>query len=144
MTINFVQQPTSDTCTSACLAMITGVNVNDVIDDFHMDWTSKATNPSEFLSHNYVRHTVNKDVFCNRVEWGFIYLLTVASLNIDGGLHHIVLDLTGDSAIVLDPNMGKTGKKYYVNWSDDVDNDLQVNLKSWMVDIKITNKASND
>lgn len=135
--INLVQQPTADSCTSACLSMLTGIAINDIISSFHNDWKLLKSNPSEFLSHQGVKHSVNKDVFSHKVNWGNVYLLTVPSLNIEGGLHHIVLDLTGDFESVLDPNNGKEGKKYYTGWSHDAGG-LQVKLKSWMVDIVIS------
>lgn len=134
--IKLVQQPTPDSCTSACLSMLTNVDVNDVVSSFHNDWKSLKSNPSEFLSHNGIRHSVNKDVFSHKVNWGNVYLLTVPSLNIEGGLHHILLDLTGDFESVLDPNNGKEGKKYYTGWSCEAAG-LQVQLTSWMVDIEI-------
>lgn len=134
--IKLVQQPTPDSCTSACLSMLTSVDVNEVVSLFHSDWKSLRSNPSEFLSNHGIRHSVNKDVFSHKVKWGYIYLLTVPSLNIEGGLHHIVLDLTGEFEIVLDPNSGKEGKKYYTGWSCEVVG-LQVELTSWMVDIEI-------
>lgn len=135
--IKLVQQPTADTCTSACISMITGIDISDVINDFHEEWKSHKTNPSEFLSHQGISHIVNKDVFNHTLEWGCIYLLTVASLNIDGGLHHIILDLTGEKEGVFDPNNGKPDKKYYVGWSEGKRSDNEVKLNSWMVDIKI-------
>lgn len=137
MKIKLVQQPTADTCTSACLSMITSIDINEIINDFHEEWKNYKTNPSKFLSHQCIGHVVNKDVFNHTLEWDSIYLLTVASLNIDGGLHHIVLDLTGEIEMVFDPNNGKQGKKYYIGWSEDKKSDNEVKLNSWMVDIKI-------
>ncbi|MBU1477471.1 MAG: hypothetical protein KJ856_05895 [Gammaproteobacteria bacterium] len=139
--ISFVQQPTLDTCTSACLSMITGVDVNDVIRDFHDDWKSLKSNPSEFLSHRGIRHVVNKDVFSRILNYGFAYLLTVPSLNLEGGLHHIILDLSDALEKVYDPNQGKEGKRYYVGWSMENVNELEVKLHSWMVDIKFEIKG---
>ena len=133
--IKLVQQPTADTCTSACLSMITGINVNDVINDFHKKWKDQESNPSEFLSHEYVKHVVNKNVFDHHLEWGFVYLLTVPSLNIDGGLHHIIADLSGDLEVIFDPNQGKESKRYYVGWSKKDLECNEINLKSWLVDI---------
>ncbi|SQA60902.1 Uncharacterised protein [Raoultella planticola] len=49
--------------------------------------------------------------------YGFIYFLTVPSLNIQGGLHQILMSLTADRGIeVFDPVMGRPGAKYYVLW----------------------------
>lgn len=141
MEIKFVQQPTLDTCTSACLSMITGIDVNEVIRDFHDEWKNHKTNPSEYLSHKSIQHVVNKDVFNHTLEFGFAYLLTVPSLNIDGGLHHIILDLSGDLEKVYDPNKGRDGKRYYVGWSSENIGDLEIALHGWMLDITFSTEG---
>lgn len=136
--IKFVQQPTPDSCTSACLAMLTGISVDTVIGEFHHKWKSSATNcnPMTYLADNDFDCLVNHDPFNHRVKWGSVYLVTVSSLNIEGGLHHIVLDMRGNEEIVLDPNMGRSGKKYYTGWTQKSESTLAVQLSSWMVDLE--------
>lgn len=135
--INLVRQPTGDTCTSACLAMITGIGVEDVINEFHQKWKDQESNPSEFLKVHGFEHEIHTDPFNNCVDWGYVYLVTVPSLNIEGGLHHIILDTSGDSEMVYDPNNGKKDKRYYVNWTRKDVKHNEVKLHAWIVDIKI-------
>lgn len=138
--MKFVMQPTSDTCTSACLAMLTGIEVQTVINEFHAGWksTENKINPSTYLAEKSVPHSACNDPFNNLLEWGSVYLLTVPSLNIDGGLHHIVVDLRNDAEIVLDPNKGREGRRYYIAWSDTPVSNLEVRLHAWLTDLEIT------
>lgn len=138
--IELVNQPTGDSCTSACLSMLTGIDVNQVVEQFHKDWQTNQSDPSEFLSKHGIRSYAHNKVFDHRLDWGTIYLATVPSLNIEGGLHHILIDLSGDKIRVLDPNNGKEGKRYYVEWYCDNLESMQVKLTSWIVDLHIDPK----
>lgn len=115
--MKFVQQPTHDTCTSACLAMITGKPVEQVIAEYDHLHKSGESNSSIYLDENKIAH----------VEGGLhgwvatcgLHLLCVPSLNIVGGLHNILL-LVWESEEkgvfckqIFDPAMGREGKKYY-------------------------------
>jgi len=132
--IKLVNQPTPTSCTSACLAMVTGLDVHDIIAEFHDDWHSQKTNPAEFLKSKGFEFVTNTNPFSNIMKWGKVYLLSVASLNIQGGLHHIIADMRGDQEVILDPNNGKDGKKFYTGWSEKSENPLAVELRAWMVD----------
>ncbi len=137
--MKFVMQPTPDTCTSACLAMLTGVSVETVIEEFHDVWKNAENkiNPSTYLSKRLVSHNVLNDPFNNLLEWDKVYLLTVPSLNIDGGLHHIIIDLRNDLEVVLDPNRGREGRRYYIGWGNQPCNNLEVRLHAWLTDLEV-------
>lgn len=143
--MKFVMQPTPDTCTSACLAMLTGADVQTVIEEFHADWksTENKINPSTYLSKRLVGHNVLNDPFNNLLEWDKVYLLTVPSLNIDGGLHHIVIDLRNDFEVVLDPNRGRDSRRYYIGWSDEPRNNLEVRLHAWLTELEVVPAESS-
>lgn len=132
--MRLVNQPTATSCTSACLAMITGIDVHQVIAEFHDDWHSQKSDPAQYLKSKGVEFIINTNPFSTLMEWDKVYLLSVASLNIEGGLHHIVADMRGDREIILDPNNGKDGKRFYTGWSEKSDNPLAVELRAWMVD----------
>jgi len=71
-----------------------------------------------------------------QLNQGFVYLLTVASLNIQGGLHEILLEFDRSRNItVFDPNKGKDGILYYVY--GDPKNDNEVSLVTWTIDLGI-------
>lgn len=140
--IKFVQQPTADSCTSACLSMLTGIPIHDVIETFHYDWKAKKSNPAVFLNRNGFNYEVNHNPFCHTAEWGSVYLLTVPSLNIVGGLHHIIMDLRSDTEVILDPNYGKAGKKYYTGWSKKSESLLAIQLSAFLIDLVFIPKAA--
>lgn len=137
MIINFVQQPTDITCTSACLAMLTGKSIDLVIGESHEGWCNNSTDPVNYLLKYGINLIINTKPFKRTMEWGFVYLLTVPSLNVEGGLHHIVVDLTTENGTVLDPNRGRHGKEYYINWVDTPNSQLEVPLKSFTIDLVI-------
>ena len=64
-----------------------------------------------------------------------MYLITVPSLNVVGGLHHIIMDLRSDTEIILDPNYGRVGKKYYTGWSVKSESLLAVQLSAFLIDL---------
>lgn len=140
--IKFVQQPTGDSCTSACLSMLTGIPIDEVIEKFHSDWKAKKSNPAVWLNQNGFNYEVNHNPFCHTAEWGSVYLLTVPSLNIVGGLHHIVMDLRSDTEVILDPNYGKVGKKYYTGWSVKSESLLAVKLSAFLIDLTFIPQAA--
>ncbi|KAA0873607.1 hypothetical protein EYC90_25175, partial [Enterobacter hormaechei] len=68
--------------------------------------------------------------------YGFIYFLTVPSLNITRGLHQILISLTAERGIeVFDPAKGRPGAKSYV-YGDPKSED-EVSLISWCIDLSI-------
>lgn len=137
-------QPTGDTCTSACLAMILGTSVDKVVNEFHPDWRDRKSNPAEYLQSKKVAHITNCSPYDNMLEWGNLYLITVPSLNLVGSMHHVLADLRGDLEIILDPNKGREGKKYYTGWSRGPEDELGVQLKSWVIDMQIILEDSDD
>lgn len=142
--IKLVQQPTADSCTSACLSMLTGIPVNEVISDFHHRWKdpNDGYDPSSYLMEKGCPFIVSRDPFNNFLVWGRVYLLTVPSLNVEGGLHHIVVDVRGEEEKVFDPNEGKEGRRYYYGWSGaTIKSPLAVKLHGWIVDLWLAEGA---
>lgn len=131
------QQPNYDTCTSACLAMVLGTKVDQVIAEFHEDWVNRESDPARYLAAKGVAHAINCDPYDNCLNWGKLYLITVPSVNMQSSLHHILVDLRRgeDDVRVYDPNQGKQDKSYYV-WGERQETE-QYPLKSWVVDMSI-------
>lgn len=134
--IQFQQQPTENSCMSACVAMVSAQPVKDVVqrwhDAFHdrSEWIDDAL---DFYKIPYFYgHPRNGELL-----YGFVYFLTVPSLNVKGGLHQVLMSLTADrkNIEVLDPNMGRDGCKYYV-WGPEKAED-QATIISWTVDIAV-------
>lgn len=129
-------QPTWNSCASTCVAMLLGRPVQDVVNELHDAYMADVC----ALPHYLHRHGVKfkpavsdggaPDGYVeNRIEFGHLYLLTVPSLNMDATLHFILLDARDDKAVAtLDPNMGREGKRYYINWFDEPTGPEQIRL----------------
>lgn len=135
--IKHQQQPNYDTCTSACLAMILDLPVKDVIAEFHEDWMNRKSDPAQYLAPKGVQFEIHRDPYDNCLEWGKLYLMTAASVNVSGQFHHLLVDLRGgeDNVAVYDPNRGKLDKAYYV-WHERQEIE-QYQLKAWCIDMAI-------
>jgi hypothetical protein len=125
--------------------MLTETNVQKVIEEFHELWRHHKTNPSLYLSKKGVPHKVHSS-YEGHADFGNIYLLTVPSLNISGGLHHIILDLRDeetDEVVVFDPNRGKHGKYYYQGWDKPLESAWSVVLHAWIIDLIVEYKKED-
>ena len=129
------QQPTFNTCMSACIAMASGQPVDEVVERWHQNFHDKTDWLDDALDYYKIPYFYGSQ---RRAEllYGFIYFLTVPSLNIQGGLHQILVSLTAERGIeVFDPVKGRPGAKHYVygeRCSDD-----EVSLISWCIDLSI-------
>jgi hypothetical protein len=107
--VTLVTQPTPKTCCHACLSMVSGVPVDELVEKFGNDGMSEQ----EFIEAiSDLGLSWNKFCFNTMFADG-TYSVTVPSLNIDGGLHKIVIIIVDGIWTVLDPNNGLDGKLYY-------------------------------
>lgn len=112
--IKLVKQPSYNTCTSACLAMLTGLPVEQVVEEFHERWFDKDTrnsqhNPFTYLCSKGLTPFLCCNPYDNYLYEGVVSLLTVPSLNLIGKNHHILVDYQSDHKWkVLDPSSKKT------------------------------------
>jgi hypothetical protein len=135
MRIKQQQQPTGNTCTATCLAMITGIPVLDVIEEFHHGYVKWKVQPTDYLTEKNVPFKILPSM--DRPQMGKLYLGTVPSLNLEAILHHVLIDLRDNDCVVYDPNKGKKGKKYYVGWHTSKEGDMEVTLKGYVLDLEI-------
>lgn len=128
-------QPTFNTCMSACIAMVAGQPVDEVVSRWHQSFHDKTDWLDDALDYYKIPYFYGSQ---RRAEllYGFIYFLTVPSLNITGGLHEILVSLTADRGIeVFDPVKGRPGAKHYVY--GEVTSPYEVCLHSWCVDLSV-------
>lgn len=137
--IKHQMQPTPDTCTSACLAMILDVPVENVVEFFHKDWMARKTDPAHFLVRNFVKFQIHREPYDNVLKYGEVYLISVPSVNITGRNHHLLVDMRQGEGkeIIYDPNEGRMDKSYYVGWTKGREKDGQYPLKSWTIELLI-------
>lgn len=115
--IKHVQQPTSQTCAHACLAMVTGLPVEHFMERFKEPELGLNEETIAFIeSHIYPRKT---DPYNPYPHFG-IYLVTTPSLNQVGRSHAIIVEAREDSWKVYDPNAGRPNMNVYTD--DDVMN----------------------
>lgn len=147
--IKHITQSKPNSCISATLAMLLGH------DDDSQVWSEFGEGyikSSE--THNYASylHTKGVKVDCGYpahishcIQLGEVYLLTVPSLNIQGGFHSIIWDARGhdDNMICYDPCRGREGRKFYV-WDEEVENGVPLN--GYVIDFRIVSDgtASHD
>lgn len=132
-------QPTDQTCTMTCIAMVLGIPATQAVEEFHYDYINSIQKPSAYFK---LKNIAFKTVTESRgLEYDNVYIATVPSLNTVAGTHSIVIDAT-DNFTVYDPNMGREGKKFY--WYPELDGcppegsdpTLAVRLNSYRVDYK--------
>lgn len=110
------QQPNDTTCAHTCLSMVTGVPVQDIIDEFGDDYgLGNATEFGFLLRHGYWPVEIHNDPV---IGWRFPrigrYFMTVQSKNSLGSAHRILVEVDKDyNEKVYDPNEGRPGKKFY-------------------------------
>ena len=137
--IEHQQQPNPVTCTSACIAMLTGIPVNKIADVFHPAYSRQEITPCEYLESRGLK--VKRLYTDDQPMPSRLYLVTVPSLNKKGTLHHIIVDWR-DVCDVYDPNKGIKGKKYYVSWDQDSNNDLEVELGHCIPEVEVITETS--
>lgn len=143
-TLTHQQQPTKNSCVSTCLAMLLDVPAQQVVDEFH----DKYYVTQEQLPHEYLaaKGISTKPGISTELSLypGKLYLVAAASLNLEGQMHEIIVDFRDEEKplLVLDPNMGKEGKKYYVYKPEAKLQENEVNLTCWFIDYEIENLDS--
>lgn len=111
------QQPTKDSCVSTCLAMVLSVPCQIMIDKFHERYRYKGENIKSIMEEAGIGY----EAFGGLDHVGIadlsdgVYWVTVPSLNIPGGYHQVLIEITdgGDMWCLHDPQRGKEGILYY-------------------------------
>lgn len=137
-------QPDGSSCVCTCLAMLMDEPAKEVIEKYHQRYyVDQNMDVADILEENAFIFRRELAGTVQRLLPGEVYLLTVASLNIPGGLHQILLDYRdATKPVVLDPAKGYTGRKYYT--VDSIEADEEDNaflLFSWIVDYTITDRG---
>ena len=135
--IDHLTQPTPDSCTSTCLAMLLKQPIKKILMEFHDSYRENNTTPGSYLGSYYMRYgeRLTDDT---RLYFGWIYLLSVPSLNRPGELHHIIADARENEEIwIYDPARGYEGRRYY-SWIGDykVDHGGE-EIKAWCISLAL-------
>jgi hypothetical protein len=131
--VQHIVQINDRSCVAACLAMITGRSSKEVFDEFHDSYINGKTRLCDYLEKHSIPFELK--TIRDHVRPGTVYLLSVPSLNIRGGMHQVVLDTRGDICVVYDPAKGKEDKFYYVYDNPKFTN--QVSLRGFRIDVEL-------
>lgn len=137
-------QPTPMGCVCTCLAMLMGRSVIDVIEQYHDSYFSeKSIDIVDILADNgFIFQREWADTVTTLLP-GAVYVLTVPSLNIPGGLHMVLMDYRDPhNPRVLDPAKGYGTRKYYTCDTYEADSvDAAFLMFSWIIGYTITDRG---
>ena len=137
--IEFQSQPTEDSCMSACMAMITGLPVSQVVEEFHVDYYVRgATTPDQYLISKNVDFSYEpRDAYTHigSIKPDTTYLLQVPAIGHVDDTHAIIIQTYGNPSKgeyeIYDPMQGKSDT-YYGNG--------EVDLRCWNINLIITRR----
>lgn len=105
--IKEVLQPKgSKLCSIACVAMVTGQTLDEVMRQANINDVDSYT--GTYLKDKVklcVLNNIYPKLIANScMEYGYIYIAAVPSLTVRAGLHNIVIDLRDNECVIYDPN----------------------------------------
>lgn len=145
--IEHITQPTQDTCASTCIAMITGIPVDIVIQEFHAKYMNHHLSVQSYLRHKgYNASPTHVPLFPAALQRGKASVLIVPSLDSEGTFHSVIADgISSESGPmrILDPSKGRLGDRYYTGDPREAEANPEqaVMLVSWIVDTVVTGKS---
>lgn len=133
------QQPCPVSCVVTSIAMLTNKPVDEVKQKYHDDYRSGKCSIRKMLDESGLSYKE----FGTLEEAGMVeegaYLATVPSLNIRGGNHSVVFEVTEDGYFILDPVEGREGRFYYISRGNEhLHGDLAVVLNGYQLDAFIS------
>lgn len=119
--------------------MILGRPAKELVKEYHVSFLDKELWFDDILAMEGVPFNYRTDRRDQWIEHGFVYLLTVDSLNNPGGRHQIVVDYRGQDWVVYDPNRGKRSQRYYVERETISKDPKAFQLNGWAIDLVLPN-----
>lgn len=108
--MKLINQINDQSCVHACLAMVTGVDINEVWDRYPFPLTPKQELTVLIEGRAW---PIAQPPFDNQFPLCGIYLVSVPSLNVPGVLHRVVVVVGQTDVTCLDPQSGREGRKFY-------------------------------
>lgn len=136
--ITHQMQPCPYSCVSTCLAMIVGRPAQEVIEQMHKPYRDGDLTLRQMLERLGVEYTAFFSLDCPPLADEGVYLCTSPSLNIEGGNHQILIEVTDEGYFVFDPVQGREDRKYYVARERGEGIPLAVDLGGFVVDAFIS------
>lgn len=131
MEIKLQKQTAHNGCVAACLAMLLDRPVSEVTEEFNKAYHAYETDPVSYAqAHGLEINYPHPSKFANITHYGYIYVLTVPSLNTPGMLHSVVCDCRTPGDIkVYDPATGQV----YMSPDEYIGTPGTTKLVSWVV-----------
>lgn len=127
-------QPCTVSCVATCLAMLVDEPVQGLIDQFHEKYRAGATSMGQLLNELQIPCTSFDSLSLPTLISSGAYLVSVPSLNIQGGMHQIIIEVTEDGYFVNDPVKGIEGKLFYGLRGETFPVEGEVELGGFVVD----------
>lgn len=132
--ITHQMQPCPYSCVSTCLAMIVGRSARDLIQEMHQPYRDGDLTLRQMLERLGIEYTAFSSLDCPPLADEGVYLCTSPSLNIEGGNHQILIEVTDSGYFVFDPVQGRDERKYYVARGRGEGIPLAIDLGGFVVD----------
>lgn len=130
-------QPTVMSCMAACLAMLLDRDVEEVDNEFSLDYVRGYIDVATYLYRQGIFAQPHITAGMHQIYPGRLYLATVPSLQLPGLFHQIIIDARFDGVTVYDPCKGLEGKQYYSYDHIAEENELAYPLRSFLIDYEI-------
>jgi len=134
MLIKHQTQPCTVSCVATCLAMLVDEPVQGLIDQFHERYRAGATSMGQLLKELEIPCTSFDSLSLPTLVDEGAYLVSVPSLNIQGGMHQIIIEVTDENYFVHDPVKGIEGKLFYGRRGETFPAEGEVELNGFVVD----------
>jgi len=109
--VKHVQQPSAVSCVHACLSMVTGIPVSELIDRFGNHGLGLDVEATVLTEMGIYPTKISTGIE-SQIGVG-VYFMDVPSLNLTGKMHLCVMVYDGHEMIIYDPNEGREGVKSY-------------------------------
>lgn len=131
-------QPTKFSCVTTCLAMLLGHDIPDgVVAKYHPQFFSGAMSVYQIMDELGIQYRRPQRSKEHELKKGKTYLVSVPSLNISGGLHQVIFQITQSwNIVVFDPAQGRKGRRFYQSTHRHIGDNCQHPL-TWNVDAEI-------
>lgn len=114
--------------------MLVDEPVQGLIDRFHERYRGGATSMGQLLRELEIPFTSFDSCDLPMLIDHGAYLVSVPSLNIQGGMHQIIIEVTDDNYYVQDPVMGFGGKLFYGRRNETFPVEGEVELNGFVID----------
>jgi len=137
----FQSQPCPTSCMSTCIAMLLNIPVEAVKHRHHDDYR-EGRSLREILNSYGVPFESFDSAEPHSIDRSGFWLLAVPSLNIEGGLHEVLVEFDKASStwVIFDPRRGAEDRKFY-SAAPDQDGPLARPLSGFSTDAFISIEA---